>query len=125
MRFLQSSVSSVQSSTYESIYEPINPRPPSQMSSRSNYSLYAPYVSGSQNKSSSGSTQPPGGGKEAEVDALTDLLVQSMDGSADSDIYGMLGKLTSTFPRYCNIIKKILYYSGSYTCLNCVCVKFS
>ncbi|CAG9815092.1 unnamed protein product [Phaedon cochleariae] len=29
------------SSTYESIYEPINPRPPSQLSARSNYSLYA------------------------------------------------------------------------------------
>lgn len=84
-------VSSPQSSTYESIYEPINPRPPSQMSSRSNYSLYAPYVSGSQNKSSTGNTQPQSGGKEAEVDALTDLLVQSMDGSADSDIYGKLG----------------------------------
>jgi hypothetical protein len=62
------------------------------MSSRSNYSLYAPYVSGSQNKSSSGNAQPSSGGKEAEVDALTDLLVQSMDGSADSDIYGTLGR---------------------------------
>lgn len=81
-------ISAPQSSMYESIYEPINPRPPSQMSSRSNYSLYAPYVSGPQNKSS-GNTQPPSGGKEAEVDALTDLLVQSMDGSADSDVYGM------------------------------------
>lgn len=32
------------SSTYESIYEPINPRPPSQLSS-SNYSLYSGYGS--------------------------------------------------------------------------------
>jgi hypothetical protein len=60
------------------------------MSSQSNFSLYAPYVSGSQNKTSPGNTQPPSRGKEAEVDALTDLLVQSMDGSADSDVYGKL-----------------------------------
>lgn len=58
------------------------------MSSRSNYSLYAPYVSGAQNKISSGSNSTSTLGKEAEVDALTDLLVQSMHGSSDSDIYG-------------------------------------
>ena len=57
------------------------------MSSRSNYSLYTQYASGSQTKLSA-NAQAPSGGKEAEVDALTDLLVQSMDGSADSDIYG-------------------------------------
>lgn len=68
------------SSTYESIYEPINPRPPSQMSSRSNYSLYTPYVSGPQ------ANMPCQ--KEAEVDALTDLLVRSMDNSGDIDSYG-------------------------------------
>lgn len=45
------------SSTYESIYEPINPpRPPSQLSSRSNYSLYTPYGG-----SSSGGAQTGGG----------------------------------------------------------------
>lgn len=71
------------SSTYESIYEPINPRPPSGMSSRSNYSLYTPYVKGGTNNA--------GGPQEAEVDALTDLLVQSMDSSVpDSDIFGKL-----------------------------------
>lgn len=37
-------MSSQGSTTYESIYEPINPRPTSQMSGRSNYSLYTPYV---------------------------------------------------------------------------------
>ena len=91
--------------TYESIYEPINPRPPSQLSSRSNYSLYAPYVSGSQNGSSivggGGGNHSGGGGdimgrnmklppnhKETEVDVLTDLLVQSMDGNQDTDSYG-------------------------------------
>lgn len=69
------------------------------MSSRSNYSLYTPYVSGPQSVGGSGTV---GGGsssntstltkmpnrKEAEVDVLTDLLVQSMDGSQDNDTYG-------------------------------------
>ena len=71
------------------------------MSSRSNYSLYAPYVSGSQNKQSGprtggqtaqGQVPTSSGGssvKEAEVDALTDLLVQSLDTGADSDLYGI------------------------------------
>lgn len=86
------------SSTYESIYEPINPRPPSQMSSRSNYSLYNPYVSGPQGAGGVGTISvgggPAGGAgkkashKETEVDILTDLLVQSMDGNQDSDSYG-------------------------------------
>lgn len=85
------------SSTYESIYEPINPRPPSQMSSRSNYSLYNPYVSGPQGAGGVGtiSSGGPHGSngkkpshKETEVDILTDLLVQSMDGNQDSDSYG-------------------------------------
>ena len=38
--------SSQSSSTYESIYEPINPRPPSQLSC--NYSVYSGYGSASQ-----------------------------------------------------------------------------
>lgn len=64
------------SSTYEeSIYEPITPRTPSQMSSRSNYSLYTSYVNGSQ----IGIDKMAGGGKVNEVDALTEMLVQSMD----------------------------------------------
>jgi hypothetical protein len=96
------------------------------MSSRSNYSLYAPYVSGSQNKSSSGSTQPPSGGKEAEVDALTDLLVQSMDGSADSDIYGMLRMSMTVFVSRCDILN-ILFFTLAviYLLKLCMFVKFS
>lgn len=43
--------SSQSSSTYESIYEPINPRPPSQLSC--NYSMYSGYGSAT-------STQPQG-----------------------------------------------------------------
>ncbi|KAF6207599.1 hypothetical protein GE061_016046 [Apolygus lucorum] len=69
--------SSQGSTTYDSIYEPITPRPASGMSSRSNYSLYTP---------SRINTRSP---HEAEVDALTDLLVQSMNSpSADPDIFG-------------------------------------
>lgn len=112
---------SSQSSTYESIYEPINPRPPSQMSSRSNFSLYAPYVSGSQNKTSSGNTQPPSRGKEAEVDALTDLLVQSMDGSADSDIYGVCtacGERVVGEGSGCTAMDQV-YHISCFTCQEC------
>lgn len=64
------------------------------MSSRSNYSLYTPYVSGPQG---TGGTGIVGGApgthklphKESEVDILTNLLVQSMDGNQDTDSYGM------------------------------------
>lgn len=76
------------STTYESIYEPINPRPPSQLSSRSNYSLYGPYVDGLCSNSSS-MNRLPIINQETEVDALTDLLVQSMHQSnPDNDNYG-------------------------------------
>ncbi|BES87584.1 lipoma preferred partner lpp [Nesidiocoris tenuis] len=68
--------SSQGSTTYDSIYEPITPRPASGMSSRSNYSLYTP---------SRVNTRSP---HEAEVDALTDLLVQSMNSpTADPDSF--------------------------------------
>ncbi len=100
-----------QSSTYESIYEPINPRPQSQMSSRSTYStgssLYAPYgtkgkapasgagagvggggTSQQPRNATAGTGVPVPQGKEAEVDALTNLLVRSMDSSSDPDFFG-------------------------------------
>lgn len=87
-------------STYDinSIYEPITPRPPSQMSTRSIYStgsggssLYSSYYpaagrgrgGGNVPNQSHGMT-----GKEAEVDHLTDLLVQSMENSSDPDFFG-------------------------------------
>lgn len=74
--------SSQSSSTYESIYEPINPRPPSQLSC--NYSMYSGYGSAT-------STQPQGKVSPVkEVDVLTDLLVQGMsDNSEENDIYGI------------------------------------
>lgn len=77
---------------YESLYEPISPRPPSQMSTRSggygpSYSAAptAPY-SGPQLAAAATATA----GKEAEVDALTNLLVQSMESSGDPEFFGAL-----------------------------------
>lgn len=81
-------------STYDSgsIYEPIVPRPPSQMSgySSTGSSLYSSYYPGRM-----GTGHKPGnhrGGQEAEVDHLTDLLVQSMESSGDPDFFGMCYK---------------------------------
>ncbi|XP_076306589.1 uncharacterized protein LOC143223063 isoform X2 [Tachypleus tridentatus] len=91
-------------STYDtgSIYESINPRPVSQMSSRSAYStgssLYSTlYPGGVRGKlGPSMMTQPlgrgPPTGQEAEVDHLTDLLVQSMENSGDPEFFGMCYK---------------------------------
>ena len=88
-----------QSSTYESIYEPITPRPASQMSNKSGYggsgggSVYGPYTSPRARglapaPSSQPIVNPDKVGKEAEVDALTNLLVQSMDSSGDPEFFG-------------------------------------
>uniref|UniRef100_A0A182J501 LIM zinc-binding domain-containing protein n=1 Tax=Anopheles atroparvus TaxID=41427 RepID=A0A182J501_ANOAO len=123
-------MSSQGSTTYESIYEPINPRPPSQMSARSNYSLYAPYVNShginSSNDSiitSASQQQHRGGGgptmnKETEVDTLTDLLVQSIQ---DTDSFGtcvkcgerVVGEKTG-----CTAMDKI-YHIACFTCQQC------
>ncbi|XP_076034079.1 uncharacterized protein LOC143020948 [Oratosquilla oratoria] len=87
--------SSQTSSTYESIYEPITPRPSSQMSNKSGgYSVYGPYTSPhARGLAPAPSNQPIANpdkvGKEAEVDALTNLLVQSMDSSNDPDFFGI------------------------------------
>lgn len=93
---------SSQSSTYESIYEPILPRPSSQMSNRSAYStgssLYGGYPNPSRAKPQtiSNSSQVRGGdhhsGKEDEVDVLTNLLVRSMENSSDPDFFGICSK---------------------------------
>lgn len=81
------------SSTYESIYEPITPRPSSQMSNKSGYSLYGPYTSPRARGLAPAPTNQPllnpdKVGKEAEVDALTNLLVQSMDSTNDPEFFG-------------------------------------
>lgn len=110
--------SSQGSSTYESIYEPINPRPPSQLSARSNYIPYTPYVNSLQVSAADGIGICDGVGvdmesnaclniiphlengaskncenmqihKETEVEALTDLLVHSMDPGNNVDSFGI------------------------------------
>ncbi|XP_041984683.1 lipoma-preferred partner homolog [Aricia agestis] len=68
-----------QASTYESLYEPINPHP--QTGLLNNSQVYG--SKGSINVS--GKSPLP---KEQEVDALTDLLVQSISDSQDLDVFG-------------------------------------
>ncbi|XP_014274613.1 lipoma-preferred partner [Halyomorpha halys] len=94
--------SSQGSSAYDSIYEPIAPRPPS---SRSNYSIYAPYKA-----------------HEAEVDALTDLLVHSMDSpTADGYIYGdcvKCGEKVVGEDNGCTAMDQV-YHIECFTCCHC------
>ncbi|EFA05566.2 lipoma-preferred partner homolog isoform X1 [Tribolium castaneum] len=111
------------SSTYESIYEPINPRPPSQMSSRSNYSLYAPYVSGN-SSTMTGPSQSASRmevNKLQEVDSLTDLLVQGMDNEQDQDVYGVCVKCGEKIigeNSGCTAMDQ-LYHTKCFTCHHC------
>lgn len=112
--------SSQNSTTYESIYEPINPRPPSQMSSRSNYSLYAPYGDGMCSNSSS-MQRLPIITQESEVDALTDLLVQSMHQShPETDNYGTCVKCEKVVSETsgCTAMENI-YHISCFTCHHC------
>lgn len=110
--------SSQNSTTYESIYEPINPRPPSQMSSRSNYSMYAPYVDGMSNSSSMNRLPM----QETEVDALTNLLVQSINQAnpAEADNYGTCVKCNGivTEALGCTAMENI-YHISCFTCHQC------
>lgn len=116
--------SSQNSTTYESIYEPINPRPQSQMSSRSNYSLYAPYVGGGDGCSTSSSMNKlPLISQESEVDALTNLLVQSMhqQQSPDTDSYGICVKCNAPIvgeTSGCTAMDRI-YHISCFTCHEC------
>lgn len=112
--------SSHNSTTYESIYEPINPRPPSQMSSRSNYSLYAPYGDGICSNSSS-MQRLPIINQESEVDALTDLLVQSMhQANPEADNYGICVKCEGAVSETsgCTAMEKV-YHIACFTCQQC------
>lgn len=69
-----------QASTYESLYEPINTRPQSSLSAQNSFQNYR------NNVSSSGKSPTP---KEQEVDALTNMLVQSISDSQDLDVFGI------------------------------------
>ncbi|XP_055686117.1 lipoma-preferred partner homolog isoform X2 [Lutzomyia longipalpis] len=107
------------SSTYESIYEPINPRPASEMSSRSNYSLYTPYGSREAGGAHHGGYK--GVPKEAEVDVLTEMLVQSLDGHADADSYGICVKCGDRVigeNSGCTAMNQI-YHIECFTCCQC------
>ncbi|XP_046480375.1 thyroid receptor-interacting protein 6 isoform X1 [Neodiprion pinetum] len=102
---------SSQSSTYESIYEPINPRPPSQLSC--NYSMYSGYGSAPPTQLQ-GKMSPV-----KEVDALTNLLVQGMeDGADDADIYGICsqcGRKVEGEGNGCSAMDKVFHI----TCFCC------
>lgn len=110
------------SSTYEeSIYEPITPRAPSQMSSRSNYSLYTSYVNGSQLGIDKMAAGGAGLQKVNEVDALTDLLVQSMDNSQEIDNFGTCCKCGEKIVGEnlgCTAMDR-LYHIACFTCQEC------
>uniref|UniRef100_A0A6E8VZW8 LIM zinc-binding domain-containing protein n=1 Tax=Anopheles coluzzii TaxID=1518534 RepID=A0A6E8VZW8_ANOCL len=127
-------MSSQGSTTYESIYEPINPRPPSQMSGRSNYSLYAPYVNShginspndsiitsasqqqqqqQQHRHNQGSMS-----KGAEVDTLTDLLVQSIHDQESFGTCVKCGERVVGEKTGCTAMDKI-YHIACFTCHQC------
>lgn len=115
------------SSTYESIYEPITPRAPSQMSSRSNYSLYTSYVNGSQmgiDKMAAAAGGAGQAGLQKEVDALTDLLVQqmeSMNGGQEMDTFGICCKCDERIEGEssgCTAMDR-LYHITCFTCTQC------
>lgn len=106
--------SSQSSSTYESIYEPINPRPPSQLSC--NYSMYSGYGSATMTQSQD-KVSPV-----KEVDVLTDLLVQGMeDNQEDSDIYGICaqcGRKVEGEGTGCSAMEKVFHIS-CFCCFVC------
>ncbi|CAH1981587.1 unnamed protein product [Acanthoscelides obtectus] len=117
------------SSTYESIYEPINPRPASQLSSRSNLSLYASTGGGGaqpqvRTGSRAGGTLP--GGKEREVECLTEMLVRGMRGDAgaddnEEDVYGTCVKCGEKIigeNSGCTAMDQ-LYHTKCFTCHQC------
>ncbi|XP_047996802.1 lipoma-preferred partner homolog [Leguminivora glycinivorella] len=73
-----------QGSTYEyAIYEPINPRPQSSLSGQNTFHNYR------NNTPTPGKSPLP---KEEEVDALTNMLVQSISDSQDLDVFGICVK---------------------------------
>ena len=58
-------------------------------------------------------THPDRHGKEAEVDALTSLLVQSMDSSNDPEFFGEQGGFSVTRDAFCLCLSSyILEYSS-------------
>ncbi|CAG9795707.1 unnamed protein product [Diatraea saccharalis] len=72
-----------QASTYESLYEPINPHPPSKNSKLLSNNSAPNYLNNNTPNSNKNLH------KEEEVDALTNLLVQSITDSQDLDVFGI------------------------------------
>ncbi|XP_030379754.1 zyxin [Scaptodrosophila lebanonensis] len=134
------------SSTYDSIYEPINPRPPSELSSRSNYNMYASYVNGSSSNSASismmgnintsGTNTPMycSGGALSEVDQehqsyqkrdenedLSNYLSNSMDPINEVENYGRCFKCSERVlgeNSGCTAMDQI-YHISCFTCSEC------
>ncbi|XP_041378329.1 lipoma-preferred partner homolog isoform X2 [Gigantopelta aegis] len=72
--------------------------------------------------SDSGSKGSPGsGGKEAEVDDLTRLLMQSMESSGDPDFFGMCSKCGKTVCGESNGCKAMdqVFHINCFTCVGC------
>ncbi|CAG0885065.1 unnamed protein product [Darwinula stevensoni] len=72
---------------YESLYEPVNPRPPSQLSSQSGYSSLGSYGHPNYPSADALNSQPSRSGRASAVDDLTNLLVRSMESPGDSDFF--------------------------------------
>lgn len=129
------------SSPYESIYEPINSRPPSQMSNKSNFPSYSNYSNGGSDisagnslrrnhvemgsKTSLNGPRPAKGNfREAQVDVLTELLVQSMNmgtEQSDPDNFGICvecGKQVVGESSGCTAMEKI-YHIDCFKCCQC------
>ncbi|XP_050339312.1 uncharacterized protein LOC126765675 isoform X1 [Bactrocera neohumeralis] len=135
--------SSQGSTTYESIYEPIIPRPASRLSSHSNNLNYVQYVNGTQlnasecagnlsifgSISSSGLSTPsypsPRNNslqnKEIEANVLTEFLVQSLDTGAGDENYGTCFKCNGRVigeNSGCTAMEQI-FHTACFTCAQC------
>lgn len=75
-----------QASTYESLYEPINPRTSNNQSTSQSSIARQSYHTNLKSDQIQNKSQLP---KEEEVDALTNLLVESITDSQDLDIFGI------------------------------------
>ncbi|XP_055383928.1 paxillin-B-like isoform X2 [Condylostylus longicornis] len=118
------------SSTYESIYEPITINPTNQMASRSNFSLYTSYENDAQNVSNNSIrnvteninlTNSNNSNKEIEVQNFTDLIVNSIDSTNDSDSYGSCvkcGERVVGENSGCTAMDQI-YHISCFTCSQC------
>ncbi|XP_039967607.1 LIM domain-containing protein A [Bactrocera tryoni] len=143
LQYHQKQQISIGSTTYESIYEPIIPRPASRLSSHSNNLNYVQYVNGTQlnasecagnlsifgSISSSGLSTPsypsPRNNslqnKEIEANVLTEFLVQSLDTGAGDENYGTCFKCNGRVigeNSGCTAMEQI-FHTACFTCAQC------